>query len=115
MEFETHARGKRFRTRELVRLDEPSRRIDYTWIEGPLPFVEETIAVQPLLDGSSELHYQGRYATGRGPIKCLLGKIFVRGAFDRAVREHLAEAKAVAERRAVRSKVFPPTRENPGT
>ena len=70
-----------------VRLDEKRRRIDYSWLEGPLPFVDESIDVESLPDGSTELHYRGRYATRRGPIQCLIGMLFVRRVFQRAVRE----------------------------
>lgn len=107
VEFDAVAGGKRVVTKELVRLDEPGRRISYEWLEGPLPFVQESIDVEALPDGSAELRYRGRYATKRGPIQCLLGMLFVRRVFDRAVREHLAQAKQIAERRAARSKLFP--------
>lgn len=107
VEFDGVAGGKRVVTKELVRLDEPALRISYEWLEGPLPFVQESIDVETLPDGSAELRYRGRYATKRGPIQCLLGMLFVRRVFDRAVREHLSETKQIAERRALRSKAFP--------
>lgn len=110
VEFEAEAAGKKIRTVELVVLDPPVVR--YHWLEGPLPFVEEEIEVVPR-GNNSELRYRGRYATGRGLIKCAVGVFWVKRVFDKGVAEHLEQAKTIAEKRASRSKIHPPQARSP--
>lgn len=105
VEFETKVGDRTIVTRELVTLD-PPRTVFYKWLSGPLPYVVETIEVLPAPQGS-ELRYLGEYATSKGPIRCLVGLLWVSRIFNRLVREHLEEAKRIAEARAARSRVFP--------
>lgn len=106
VEFETAHGGRAIRTVELVRLTPPER-IDYRWIEGPLPAVEETIFFEEAGPRETALVYTGRFAPGRGARAWLVGPFFVRRSFNRLVAEHLETAKDVAERRAQRSLVYP--------
>lgn len=106
VDFETQVGERKVVTRELVRLD-PPRRIEYEWLRGPLPHVVEEIEVRPEGD-DSRLIYRGEYATARGPWRCLVGIFWVYRVFNRLVLEHLEQAKALAEKRASKSRVFPP-------
>jgi hypothetical protein len=103
VEFDVEAAGRKIKTVEKVILEPPV--IKYRWLKGPLPFVEEEIQVTPQ-GANSEVTYEGRYATGPGLVNWALGIFVVKRAFDRAVTEHLAQAKRVAEKRAKRSKVY---------
>lgn len=105
VEFETVVRGKRYTTKEIVRAREPDR-IDYRWVEGPLPAVEETIFVVPA-KGSATLRYEGRFAVDAPWLLRGLARRWVAKRLVRAVHEHLLEAKAIAERRASRSRLYP--------
>lgn len=105
VDFETQLGDKKLVTRERIRLD-PPRRIEYEWLDGPLPYVVEEIEIRPE-GANSRLIYRGEYATARGPWRCLVGIIWVYRVFNRLVREHLEEAKRLAEERAARSHLFP--------
>lgn len=105
VEFHAQVRGRPVVTTELVRLD-PPRRIDYEWLTGPLQNVRETISVSPAEGAGCALGYEGSFETPHGGLVGLVESFVVRRAFDRAVREHLREAKHLAEARASRSKVF---------
>lgn len=105
VEFEATVDGKRIVTKELVRGHEPDR-IDYRWVEGPLPAVEETIFVARA-DGGATLSYEGRFAVDAPwPLRPLARRLVAK-KFARAVHEHLLEAKEIAEQRASRSRVYP--------
>jgi hypothetical protein len=110
VEFTTEARGRQVRTVEDVVLDRP-KSISYSWISGPLAQVEELIELDEVTVGRTRVTYQGSFASPPGPLGWLGGHLIVRPAFYRSVREHLAKAKDVAERRARRSHVYP-TRPN---
>lgn len=102
--FETQVRGTTIVTTELLRLDPPNR-IDYRWLDGPLPAVEETIDFAAD-DGGCMLRYRGRFRTPHRGLRGRIEAVLIRRMFDRPVREHLAEAKRIAEARARRSRVF---------
>lgn len=105
VEFHLEAGGRAVVTTELVRLD-PPRRIDYEWLSGPLPSARERISVVPAAEAGCELHYEGSFETPHGGPVGLVESFVVRRAFDRAVRDHLGEAKRLSEERARRSKLF---------
>lgn len=106
VEFDATVDGKRIVTKELVRTTEPHR-IDYEWIEGPLPVVEETILFEDTADGDTTLHYEGRFAVAvPWPVRWFVARSVSR-RFARAVHEHLVEAKYLAERRASHSRLYP--------
>lgn len=104
VEFVSEHRGRTVRTIELVKLDPPER-ILYRWLEGPLPGAEEEISFEVAADGCTEMTYRGSFRPGSGPLRWLLGRLYVKRAFDRLVREHLDQGKQAAERRAARSHV----------
>ena len=102
--FTTTVGRREVQTTELVVTEAPER-IRYSWLEGPLPEVDEVIS---FLDtgGGTELVYEGRVRAGRGPIKWLYGRVVVKPVFERLVREHLEQAKEIAQLRARRSRVY---------
>lgn len=105
VEFKAEIRGRSVVTTELVRLH-PPRRIEYRWLTGPLPLAQETISVLPAKGRGCDLWYRGSFETPHGGLVGIAEAIVVRRMFDRAVREHLREAKQLAEARASRSIVF---------
>lgn len=105
VEFHTEARGRPVVTTELVRPD-PPHGIDYRWLEGPLPAVEERIDAIPVDPYRCELRYRGRFETPHGGLVGIVEGWMIRRMFDRAVRDHLDTAKQLAEKRARRSKLF---------
>lgn len=105
VEFTTTTRGKTIRTVELVR-GTPPERIDYSWVEGPLPRVEESIFIVPT-NGGAILRYEGRFAVAGPRIVAPLMRRYVRKRFAKAMREHLKQAKEIAEKRAERSRLYP--------
>jgi hypothetical protein len=104
VEFVTEAAGRKIRTVELLNLDRP-RAIHYRWLEGPIPDVSETILFTAIDERITELTYTGRISLGKGPVRWLIGRLRVKRLFERLVREHLHQAKEVAEKRAERSRV----------
>ena len=106
VEFETEVGGRKVRTVELLDLNRPNA-IHYRWLEGPIPDVEESILFTAIHDSHTQLTYVGRISLGKGPIGWLIGRIRVKHLFDRLVHEHLVQAKKVAEKRALRSRVHP--------
>lgn len=105
VEFRTKNRGREVITVERLLLERPNR-ITYEWLEGPLPEVSETISFS-YADGATTLTYAGSFAVRGGALRRLIGRLWIKPVFDRLVREHLEEAKDIAERRAARSRVFP--------
>lgn len=109
-EFETRWREKVIRTVEAVTLEAPVR-IGYRWVEGQLDDVEEQIVFEAPTEHLTVMIYSGRLGTGGGIIGFLRTVLFVRPVFNRLVKEHLLQAKEIAERRALRSRTHPrPTR-----
>lgn len=106
VEFRTDLRRRELVTVELVYLDPPNR-IAYRWVEGPLRHVKETIDVLSRSEGGCELRYRGRFETPHRGIRGAIEGWIIRRMFGRAVREHLASAKEIAEARTGRSHVFP--------
>lgn len=96
-------------TKEILRAREHDR-IDYRWVEGPLPFVEETIFIDPA-PGGAVLRYEGRFAVDAPALVRPVARWWIARVFARAVRAHLSEAKTIAEQRAARSRLYP--REEP--
>jgi hypothetical protein len=112
VEFLTDYRGRTIRTVERVVL-EPPRRIRYSWLEGPLPSVEEEIAFLAQGSTATEIVYSGAFSPQPGALGWVYGRLFVKSRFERIVREHLLDAKAIAEKRAVRSRRYPSDRLEP--
>lgn len=104
VEFTTRVGDRTVTTVELLILDRPTS-IDYRWLEGPLPEVEETISFSALDAATTRLDYRGTFRLGRGLLGWLIGVVRVKPLFDRLVAEHLEQAKEVAEARAARSQV----------
>ena len=109
VEFESALGRKRIRTKELVRIHE-SGRIDYRWIEGPLPAVEETITLEQA-DGGTTLRYEGRFGVRVPRLIRPLARRYIAKRFARAVHAHLLQAKEIAEGRAHRSHLYPQPRD----
>lgn len=107
VEFVTEREGAPVRTVELLVLDRPQA-IRYSWLEGPLKDVTETIFFDEIDATRTRLRYEGRFSIGRGPLGALIGRMKIKPIFDRLVREHLLQAKVVSERRAARSRLYPP-------
>ncbi len=104
VEFMTEAGSGRVRTVELLTLDRP-RAIRYRWLEGPLLNVEETIGFTAIDENTTRLAYRGAFSPGWGPLRLVFGRLRVKPLFDRLVREHLQQAKEIAEKRAARTMV----------
>lgn len=104
VEYVTEAGGREIKTVELLTLDRP-RAIHYRWLEGPLAEVEETIRFSPVNGDKTKLTYSGTFSVGKGSLSWLFGLFRVKPQYDRAVKEHLAQAKEIAEKRAQRSRV----------
>ncbi len=104
VEFETPWRGRVIKTVEEVQLDAP-REVRYRWIEGPLENVEEVIVFDEVGEDRTAMTYSGRLGGGNGLIMWLRTALLVRPVFNRLVRDHLEEAKRIAEKRAARSRV----------
>jgi hypothetical protein len=112
VEFLTNYRGRTVRTVERVVLERP-RRIRYSWLEGPLPWVEEEIAFQAEESDATEIVYSGAFSPQPGALGWVYGRLFVKSRFERIVREHLFDGKAIAEKRAARSRRYPSDRLEP--
>ncbi|MEX2556517.1 MAG: hypothetical protein WEB06_12935 [Actinomycetota bacterium] len=106
VEFRIDLGNRKLVTLELVHLEPPDR-IAYRWVRGPLPMVEESIEVMLLSVDACELRYRGRFQTPHGGIRGLVEGWIIRKMFDRAVGEHLDQARRTAEARAERSHIFP--------
>lgn len=105
VEFKSDYLGRAVTTIERVVLERPDR-ISYEWLEGPLPEVRESISFREQPDGATELIYDGWFAPGRGVVGWLVGRFKIKRIFDQLVREHLDQARELAERRAARSRVY---------
>lgn len=104
VEYVTAAGGREIRTVELLTLERPTA-IHYRWVEGLLPEVNETIRFSALDGNKTELTYTGTFSLGKGPLAWIIGLVRVRPLFERLVREHLDQAREVAEERAERTRV----------
>ncbi len=113
VEFTTARGGSEVRTLELLLLEKPNV-IRYEWLEGPLDNVREAIFFDEVDERTTRLRYEGEFSLRNGIAGAVIGRIKVRPIFDRLVREHLAEAKSIAERRASRSRVYPRPASDPG-
>lgn len=104
VEYLTEAGGREIKTVELLTLERP-RAIHYRWLEGPLAKVSETIRFSPANRDRTKLTYSGTFSVGKGPLGWFMGLFRVKPLFERVVREHLEQAKEIAEKRAERSRV----------
>ena len=104
VEFTTAAGGRDIKTVELLTLERPSA-IHYRWVEGPLSEVTETIRFVRVDGDKTRLTYSGTFRVGWGSLGWLIGRLRVKPLYDRAVKEHLAQAKEIAEKRAARTNV----------
>jgi len=106
VEFVSDEGSSAVRTVELLTLERPHA-IHYEWLEGPLDEVRETIFFDELDPATTRLRYVGEFSFGGGPIRDAVARLRIKPKFDRLVRDHLEEARTVAERRAARSRVYP--------
>jgi hypothetical protein len=112
VEFLTDYRGRTVRTVERVVL-EPPHLIRYSWLQGPLPSVEEEIAFLTEGPAATEIVYSGEFSPRPGVLGWVYGRLVVKSRFERIVREHLLDGKAIAEKRAARSRRYPSDRLEP--
>lgn len=106
VEFETQLGDRMVKTVEEVRLRAPYS-IAYRWVEGPLDGVEEEIRFEQAGPGDTVMVYSGDLQSAPGVRGWLRTILVVRPIFNRLVKEHLAQGKQVAERRAERSRIHP--------
>lgn len=104
VEFKTNYRGREVATLERLVLRKPAR-IDYEWVNGPLPFVRESIAFVPNGGGRTSIVYEGEFDVAGGLVARLIARLWIKSRFERIVLEHLEDAKRIAEQRAERSHV----------
>jgi hypothetical protein len=88
------------RTVETVRF-EPPKRVDFKLLTGPVPHAVEYFALEETGEGT-ELRYGGEVGIDFFFLGRLAGRYWVRGQWERAVREHLEEIKERAEELAAR-------------
>jgi uncharacterized protein YndB with AHSA1/START domain len=96
-EFKTTVGRRKVTTLELVRL-RPPERIEYRWLEGPLHRVEEAIEMAEPAAGATEITYRGSFWTRA--LGWVRARARIKRSVDRAVTEHLQQAKTIAEKRA---------------
>lgn len=106
VEFTTDHGGSQVRTVELLSLEKPEV-IRYEWLEGPLNDVREAIYFDDIGETMTRLRYEGEFSFRSGILGAIVGRLKIRPIFDKLVREHLVEAKMIAERRASRSRLYP--------
>lgn len=106
MEFATRWRGRVYKTIEAVALERPNR-ITYRWVVGPLVGVEEEIVLTEIEARSTRVTYTGSFQRPPGFKGLFQSVTVVRPIFDRLVKDHLAQAKTLAEARALRSNIYP--------
>ncbi len=63
VDFDLEHKGELIKTRELLNLRPPDA-IDYRWLDGPLPFVEETISFVARGDRTTDMTYEGSFSLG---------------------------------------------------
>jgi hypothetical protein len=105
VDFDLEHKGQLIKTRELLNLRPPDA-IDYRWLDGPLPFVEETISFEARGDRTTDMIYEGSFSLGSGWRNWLVGRFVVKRSFDRLALEHLEEGRTIAEKRAARSRLY---------
>lgn len=88
------------RTVETVQF-EPPERVDFKLLTGPVPHAVEHFALEET-GGETELRYGGEVGIDFFVLGRLAGRYWVRGQWERAVREHLEEIKERAEHLAAR-------------
>ena len=111
VEFHTKSGRFTYRTVEKVIL-RPPERIEFEHLEGPLVFSEETFILEETPHGATLLTHTGSFIWKRIPVLgWLVGVLYVRPIYHRAIRDHFAAIKPAAEARAKRSHVFRSERE----
>jgi hypothetical protein len=88
------------RTVETVQFARPER-VDFKLLSGPVPHAVEHFALEETGE-ATELRYGGEVGIDFFFLGRLAGRHWVRGQWERAVREHLKEVKERAERLAAR-------------
>ncbi len=96
-----------FELLEEVRLTPPER-IEYRVVRGPLSRVTETLEFVTRDPASTLVSYTGSVGDDRPVVGPMLARLVAVSAYDRFMRRSLAALKSAAERRASRSKVYPP-------
>ena len=105
VEFKTKAGLFTYTTLEEVIL-EPSERITFRHIKGPLHYAWEQFTFKEV-DGDTELTYEGEFIWNRIPIIGWFGgMVYTRPMFERAVEKHMEEIRVTCEARAQRSHIF---------
>ena len=74
VDFDLEHKGQLIKTRELLNLRPPDA-IDYRWLDGPLPFVEETISFEARGDRTTDMIYEGSFSLGSGWRNWLVGAL----------------------------------------
>jgi hypothetical protein len=83
------------RTVEAVQFQRPER-VDFKLLTGPVPHAVEYFALEET-GGATDLRYGGEVGIDFFFLGRLAGRYWVRGQWERAVREHLEEIKERAE------------------
>jgi hypothetical protein len=86
------------RTVEVVTFEAPSR-VGFRHLAGPVPHAVEQFALEEV-DGATELRYSGEVGIDFFFLGRIAGRYWVRPQWERAVRGHLDDLKARAEKRA---------------
>ena len=104
-EFRTSTGRRTYTTLEEVTL-QPSERITFRHLEGPLEYVVEEFLFRDV-DDKTELVHQGEFIWRSWPVLGLLaGWFYIRPRFERVLERHMDQIPAAAESRAARSHVF---------
>lgn len=107
VEFTTRAGRWRVRTVERVRL-EPSRQIAYEQLRPLLSArtAHEQFLFHRTANGGCDWEYRGELHLRWGSVGWLLARLVVKPLWDAVIVRHMAEVKAGAEARALRSHQF---------
>ena len=106
VEFKSRAGPFTITTVEQVTLDPPNR-ITFQHLEGPLRYAREEFVFKDV-DGGTELEHEGEFVWARFPVLgWLVGRFFIKRAFERIIEDHVGRIKVGCEARAERSHVFP--------
>ncbi len=104
VEFTTRVLLRQVVTVEEVRF-EPSERIHYRLVKGPLPAVEEEFRLDAH-EAGAVLHYSGWFEPNAPLLRTWLDRVIVPRLYRRAVWHSMREIKAAAEARQAKSVLF---------
>ena len=105
VEFKTKAGPFTYTTLEEIIL-EPSERITFRHIKGPLHYALEQFTFRDV-DGDTELTHDGEFIWSRIPIIGWFGgMVYTRPVFERTIEKHMEQVRETCEARAQRSHVF---------